>query len=248
MGPANECLFAAAGVQKGSRVLDVGTGMGDTSLLAAGRVGPSGWVVATDPSEPLLRIAMASARDQGLKNIEIQVAGAGEFLGEDFDAVIARNSLQFVPDLPAALLRIRAALKPGGRLAALVWPRAEDDPWMGLPVRALKAIGRPPAAGHPVLLPTSLGEGGRLPQLLKGAGFARVQVERVSVTRRFADPAAARDAAAAGMHVRLAMTGLSAGDAERLIEQVRALVAIDSAEEGVAIAGSALVVSGQAPR
>ena len=48
LGPATELMLDLAGVRAGSRVLDIGAGTGEESLLAAHRVGPAGHVLATD--------------------------------------------------------------------------------------------------------------------------------------------------------------------------------------------------------
>jgi SAM-dependent methyltransferase len=65
-GPATERMLDLAKVRVGSRVLDVGAGTGDQTLAAAGRVGPTGSVLATDISASMLEVTAKSARDAGL--------------------------------------------------------------------------------------------------------------------------------------------------------------------------------------
>ena len=60
-GPATEMMLDLVKVAAGSRVLDVGAGAGDSTLVAAQRAGPSGHVLATDISASMLEVAAESA-------------------------------------------------------------------------------------------------------------------------------------------------------------------------------------------
>src|SRR5687767_531472 len=66
LGPATEQMLDMAGVASGSRVLDVAAGAGEQTLVAARRVGPTGYVLATDISDKILEFAAAAAREAGL--------------------------------------------------------------------------------------------------------------------------------------------------------------------------------------
>jgi len=123
LGPATEIMLEMAGVRAGSRVLDVAAGAGGQTLAAAKRVGPAGYVLATDIAANLLNFAAESARQAGFANVETQVVD-GENLdvgAETFDAVISRVGLIYFPDQQRALKGMRQALKPGGKLAAIVY-------------------------------------------------------------------------------------------------------------------------------
>lgn len=72
-GPATEMMLDLTKVDTGSRVLDVGAGAGDSTLVAAQRVGPSGRVLATDISASMLEIAAESARYAGVSNVDTRV-------------------------------------------------------------------------------------------------------------------------------------------------------------------------------
>ena len=63
-------LIELAEIQPGQRVLDVATGIGEPSLTAARRVGPTGSVVATDQAPQMLKIARERSDDLGLRNVE----------------------------------------------------------------------------------------------------------------------------------------------------------------------------------
>src|SRR4051794_15225298 len=73
LGPVNELMLDLAGVMPGHRVLDLGAGTGDQTLLAAQRVGPGGAVLATDISASMLDLAREAARAAGLLNVETRV-------------------------------------------------------------------------------------------------------------------------------------------------------------------------------
>ena len=111
-------LFEDAGLTRGMKVLDVGSGAGDVALLAADLVGPAGSVVGVDQNPAVLETARARARAAGLANVAFL---AGDFrtlaLPNDFDAVVGRLVLLYVAD-PAAALRVAAShVRAGGIVA-----------------------------------------------------------------------------------------------------------------------------------
>src|SRR5712692_2323040 len=129
LGAAMEIMLDLADVHAGSRVLDVVAGAGGQTLAAAKRVGPSGSVLATDISSNILDFAASNARAAGLSNVETRVLDGEdlEVASESFDAVISRVGLIYFPDQQKALGGMRRALKPGGRVAAIVYTTAENN-------------------------------------------------------------------------------------------------------------------------
>lgn len=69
-GAATEMMLDLAGVQAGSRVLDVAAGTGESTLMAARRVGPVGYVLAADVSASMLNVAAEAASKENLTNVE----------------------------------------------------------------------------------------------------------------------------------------------------------------------------------
>jgi ubiquinone/menaquinone biosynthesis C-methylase UbiE len=177
---ATERMLDAARLMPGSRVLDIGTGTGDTAILAARRVGPKGLVLATDASGPMLEATAKAARSQGLDNVETRLMdGSRITIDRPFDAVIGRHSVQFLPDWPAPLQGFRAALRSGGRLSFITWGPVADNPYTALPLTVARDHGwvRPEEVAEAT--PFSLGDAVRLATDLESAGFTDVQVEPV---------------------------------------------------------------------
>jgi len=81
-------LFVDAGLGAGARVLDVGCGVGDVSLLAASIVGPAGTVVGVDTDARSLAVAEARARSRGLGQITLR---EGDFHGAPDVKQMARH-------------------------------------------------------------------------------------------------------------------------------------------------------------
>jgi len=110
--------FSLGALGPGERVVDVGSGGGIDSLIAAKMVGPGGRVIGVDMTPAMLDKARTSAAEAGLTNVEFR-EGFGEALPvEDSwaDVVISNGVLNLMPDKDAALREMARVLKPGGRL------------------------------------------------------------------------------------------------------------------------------------
>jgi SAM-dependent methyltransferase len=116
--PITERLMRNAKIGPGMRVLDLGCGAGDVSMLAAELVGLTGSVVGIDRNKDVLAVAAERARLAGLPQIHFEQASAETFWsGEPFDLVIGRYVLIHQSD-PAEFLRAVARLvKRGGSIA-----------------------------------------------------------------------------------------------------------------------------------
>jgi ubiquinone/menaquinone biosynthesis C-methylase UbiE len=118
LGQATETMLDMAEVGSGRRVLDVAAGTGGQTIAAARRIGPTGYILATDISSNILEFASEAARQEGLLGkVETRVMD-GESLQEleqeSFDAVISRLGLSYFPDQQKALTGAWRTLKPGG--------------------------------------------------------------------------------------------------------------------------------------
>jgi SAM-dependent methyltransferase len=186
LGEATELMLDAAGIRAGSHVLDVAAGAGGQTLAAARRVGPTGQVLATDISPTILAHAAADAAAAGLTTVRTREVD-GEQLDVEagaFDAVISRLGLIYFPDQQGALAGQHRALRPGGRVGAIVYSTAEHNAFFALPVSIIrKRAGLPPPApGQPG--PFSLGGPEVLADALRHAGFRDVETRTVAAPLR----------------------------------------------------------------
>ena len=154
--------------------------------MAARRVGPSGFVLAIDIASNLLVFAAEAARQAGLTNVETRVMDGEnlELEAETFDAVISRVGLIYFPDQQRALTGMRRILKPGGKVAAIVYSTAENNKFFSLPVAIIRRRAQlpPPLPGQPG--PLSLGSPGVLEEAFVRAGFRDVQTRLVAAPLR----------------------------------------------------------------
>ncbi|HZO79270.1 MAG TPA: class I SAM-dependent methyltransferase [Solirubrobacteraceae bacterium] len=181
LGEATEAMLDMARVGRGSRVLDVAAGAGGQTLAAARRVGPEGSVLATDISEDILGFAERAAADAGLANVATRTMDGEELDVEEgfFDAVISRVGFIYFPDQRAAFAGMRRALKPGGRLAGVVYSTPQRNAFFSIPVSIIRrrATLPPPLAGQPG--PFSFGAPGVIEEAYEQAGFSDVEVRRI---------------------------------------------------------------------
>jgi enediyne biosynthesis protein CalE5 len=183
-------LVELAGVEPGSRVLDVAAGYGEPSLTAARRAGAEGRVVATDISAEMLAFGRERASAAGIENIEFVESDASslDFPEGSFDAALSRWGIIFEPGGEAAAARVRGFLEPGARMAISSWGPPERVPFLAIPMRTamqrLQVPPPPPGTPGPLSRPTPDALGG----LLEGGGFSDVDVEEAEVSFEWASP------------------------------------------------------------
>jgi SAM-dependent methyltransferase len=190
-GPATEMMLDLAGIQVGSRVLDVGAGAGDQTLLAARRVGPEGHILATDISPIMLEVAAELAGEAGLANVETRVMNARQLdlPSDSFDAAISRLLIMLVPEPHEVVADIRRVLKPGARFAAIVFSTPERNPVLSIPLAIAARHGGLPEPTPDTPGTFGLAAPGRLEQTLQRGGLHAVEVHTVPTIRRAASPA-----------------------------------------------------------
>ena len=193
LGAATEMMLDVASIQSGSRVLDIAAGTGESTLMAARRIGLTGSVLAADNSASMLNVAAEAAHREGLTNVKTRVMNAENLAleADSFDAVISRIALMLFPNAAKAVAEMRRVVKPGGKVAAIVFSTLEKNPYHGIVFGIVQRLGNipPPAPGQPWMY--ALGDPGVLEHLYKRAGFLNVSVQAVPIQRRFASTAEA---------------------------------------------------------
>jgi SAM-dependent methyltransferase len=190
-GEVTRQMLDLACIQPGWRILDVAAGAGEPAVSAAERVGPGGYVLATDIAEGIVELALQVARERGLKQIETR-AMDGEKLDlpdASFDAVLCRLGLMYMPHPVTALREWRRALRPGGRVAVVVFSTPDRNIWGDMPASIIRRRAElpHPVPGQPG--PFSLGAPGVLEGVFRQAGFADPEVRAVTVPLRTASSA-----------------------------------------------------------
>ena len=110
--------FSLGRLSPGERVLDLGSGAGTDSLVAAQMVGPEGHVTGIDLTPEMVANARAAATELGAENVEF-LEGEAErlpFSDGSFDVVISNGVIDLIPDKDAVFAELFRVLGPGGRI------------------------------------------------------------------------------------------------------------------------------------
>jgi ubiquinone/menaquinone biosynthesis C-methylase UbiE len=171
-------LAAAAQLAPGLRVLDIACGPGDPTFEVAGRVAPGGTVTGIDLSPGALGVARERADRIGSRNVAFECANAESlpFPDEAFDRVVSRYGFMFFDDLPRVVGEVRRVLRPGGRLAVMVWGPFEQPYFQNTIGVLLRRSGR---TGLPAdrTVQFRYAAPGALDEALASAGFSAVRSE-----------------------------------------------------------------------
>lgn len=232
-GAATRQMLAAADLHPGERVLDIAAGTGDQSRLAARLVGPAGSVLATDISQEMLAVAARRAEQEGLRNLTTRAMNAEQLdLSENrYDAVISRFGLMLIPNLQQALAEIWRVLKPGGRLAALVWSQPERNPLFALEQAILAKWHAKEEAKEPQVDVFSLADAALFGSRLQQAGFQDVQVQVIPLIFHF--PSFEVLADWWGSSWKNALAELDSESGQRLLEEARQAVRQFEGPQGI---------------
>ncbi|MEO0467771.1 MAG: class I SAM-dependent methyltransferase, partial [Pseudomonadota bacterium] len=141
LSPFIEPIMTAAALQPGERVVDIGCGAGVLSVRAAADVAPMGQVVGVDVSRPIVDVAEARFGERG--DVAFEVTDASVWKPADlFDVLISRFGVMFFEDPVGGFQNLRAAIKPGGRMAFACWRTLPENDWAFALMKAvLPAIG-----------------------------------------------------------------------------------------------------------
>jgi SAM-dependent methyltransferase len=175
LAPVTQALVDAAAPRPGMNVLDLASGTGEPSLSLARRVAPAGKVTATDLSQHMLDALSKNAHAEGITNIETRVCDAHSlpFPDASFDLVTSRFGVMFFAETDRVLNEIKRVLKPGGRVAFLVWGAPAPGSYFGsMAMPYVKRMAVKPDPDGPG--PLRFAEPGKLTRLVEAAGFRNV--------------------------------------------------------------------------
>jgi ubiquinone/menaquinone biosynthesis C-methylase UbiE len=236
----NERLRDAAGVRSGEWVLDIGCGAGLTTREAARAAAP-GAVLGVDVSPAALERARELAAAESLRNVSFELGDVQThaFEAGRFDVALSRFGTMFFSDPHAAFANVARALRPGGRLVALVWQRHGDNEWV---VAIDEAIGSTAPTGADAF---SLGDPEATIRLLEGAGFADVALEDVDEPVFYGpDVAAALEWVSGFRDVSEFLSSLDPEARDRAVQRLRDVLAShDRDDRGVTFDSRAWLVT-----
>ncbi len=174
---STDAMLEMAGIEVGSRVLDVAAGSGGQSIAAARRVGPAGRVLASDLAPAFIALIGRNAERCGLANVQARVADGEDLQVAEasFDAAICRLGLMLFPDPLRGLREMHGALRSGGRACTLVFSRPERNPCVAILMSTVtQRAGLPPPDPNTPGGLFSLGTPGCVDELFRSAGFRDV--------------------------------------------------------------------------
>ena len=239
-------LLAAANLQPGERVLDVGCGCGDSSCAAA-RAVAAGAVWGVDLSAGMLGRARERAREEKLANLRFEQADAQvhPFAEGNFDVILSRFGVMFFGDPAAAFRNLARSLRRGGRMTLLVWRGVQHNEW----IREIRgALAGGPAKIPPPCAPGPLGlsDPDAVKPILANAGLGDITFTAVSEPLRYG--ATAEEAFAFIRGTPLAgdvLTEMDPAAQRRALEALRALLVRHESPQGVFFQSSAWIICAQ---
>ncbi len=177
--PFGHAAMAALDLQTGERVIDIGAGVGSTTIDLASRVAP-GEVLGVDLSEVMLDEARKRIDSKGITNadflhVDVQTGKLGSGA---FDVAFSRVGVMFFPDPDVAFSNIASSLIPGGRLGFVCFQSPMVNPFLTTPIlAAAELLVLPPMPGLDSPGPFSLADAEKTKSLLQRSGFIDIAIE-----------------------------------------------------------------------
>ena len=246
-----DLLFARAAVQPGERAIDIGCGTGVTTTDLLRLVGPDGRVLGVDISAPMLARARERLGSDPRLTLVQADATTYSFPEQSFDLALSRMGVMFFAEPAKSFANIRRGIRRGGRLTFACWRTLDENPWQGLPARAiLSVLPMPPQLDPEEPGGFALGAEARVRRILEQAGFNAIGLEPVDTERNLAPDgnidAAVTAAVGSGLAARL-MRDQPAGVVSAAREAVRAALAPLLRDGRIPLAAAAWIVSARNP-
>jgi SAM-dependent methyltransferase len=190
LGGFEEVLADAAAERGARRVLDVGCGVGATTLAVARRLGDGAEVTGVDISAPMVAAAKERvAFDDDPPRFLLADAATHPFEQGEFDLLVSRFGVMFFEDPVAAFAHLREAIAVGGGLRFICWRSPKENPFMTTGARAIAHLVPevpPREPGEPG--PFAFAEKARIEEVLGGAGWEGIEIESIDVPGGFPEP------------------------------------------------------------
>jgi SAM-dependent methyltransferase len=254
LGGHGEIGLAAHPPRPGDRVLDIGCGFGDTTRRLAELVGGEGEAVGVDVSAPFLELAREEAAAAGIANVDYRLGDAQiADLGGPYDYVFSRMGVMFFANPVGALRNVRAAMRPGGRLCAVVWRRKLDNSWVAEAEKVVdQYLDHPEETDEPTCGPGpfSMANADTVSEQLQIAGFEAIELRRSDLPMPMGslDEAVDMTMAVGPAGEVLRLWGDRADEIRpRIASEIRAALAQFETEDGVQAPASTWIISALAP-
>lgn len=240
-----ERFLAAVDVPADALVLDIGCGGGRTTIDVA-RTATAGSATGVDISLRMVEHARRAAEEAGVANVAFVHADAQvhTFPPSTHDLAISSFGTMFFSDPEAAFGNIRRSLRPGGRLAMLVWRPLAENEWLTA-LRGALALGRDlPLPPTDAPGPFSLAREGRVREVLGAAGFGDADLLPLDEPMSFGRDADDAFPFLQTFGLTKGLTeGLDAADRERAMDSLRSLVEAHETPDGVTFGTAAWLVT-----
>jgi len=182
LGRHGEAALATTPPRAGDRVLDIGCGLGETTLRLAGLVGEFGHAHGVDVAERMIDTAIADAAASGIENVSFETCDVETTpFDRTFDYAFSRMGTMFFANPVAALRHVRQALVAGGTLNMVVWRRKLDNEWVHRAERVVaQYLDEPDESDAPRCGPGpfSMANADTVTDVLLGAGFESIALQR----------------------------------------------------------------------
>ena len=169
-------------IAEGDSVLDIGCGFGDTAVMFAERVGPTGRVVGMDCCDAFMDYGIKEAQDAGLENLTFINGDALAYPFEpEYDFVFSRFGTMFFSNPVVGLRNMRTALKPGGIVTHIVWRDRADNPWLSMAKDVVLRFLPPPGEDAQTCGPGpfSMANQEMVTKMMEVAGYENIEFKRV---------------------------------------------------------------------
>jgi SAM-dependent methyltransferase len=178
--PVSAWMIDSLDPQPGQTLLELAAGTGDTGLLAAELIAPTGTLICSDFAPEMLAVAHRRAEELGVTNVrfkQIDAETSIDLEAASLDGALCRWGYMLMADPEHALRETRRVLKPGARVALAAWAAPDANLWSTLPVRAMveRGLAEPPDPSAPGQF--AWADERRIAETLDAAGFGEHHVE-----------------------------------------------------------------------